>query len=187
MNMTLDREIIEEIDDGTVYLRKTSEKDAQFLYKSLKNKEIIKYMSLSSLPSLNHAKTLIERQQTYWDKYRQFNYIIKVKDGPIIHPIGAISLWNLDWHNNRGEIGIWIIPSFWNEGFGKKAIKLGKIIAFMHLKFNRLEAHIVSKNMRSLNLFLKSGFDKEGHLKQYLNLEGRYYDVYIVATLLEGF
>jgi ribosomal-protein-alanine N-acetyltransferase len=185
--MSIDREIIEEIDDGKVFLEKISETDAKFLYNSLQNEEIIRYMSLNSLPSLNHAKSLIKRHRIYWEKYQQFNYTIKVKERTSFRPIGSTSLWNLDWNNNRGEVGIWIIPSLWGEGFGKRALKLVKIAAFMHLNLNRLAAHIVTKNQRSLKLFFKSGFEKEGILKQYLNLNGKYYDVFVVATLQTEF
>jgi ribosomal-protein-alanine N-acetyltransferase len=185
--MSPNREIIEEIDDGKVYLRKISESDAQFLYNSLQKKEITRYMSLGPLPSLDHAKSLINDHQTYWDKYQQFNYIIRVRSRTTFRPIGSTSLWNLDWKNNRGEVGIWILPSLWGEGYGTRAISLAKIIAFMHLKLNRLAAHIVTKNNRSLKLFLKNGFKEEGKLKQYLNLNGTYFDVIVVAALREEF
>jgi RimJ/RimL family protein N-acetyltransferase len=185
--MSIDREIIEEINEGDLYLQKISDSDAQFLYKSLQNEQIIQFMSLKSLPSLNHAKSLIKRHQIYWEKNQQFNYTIKVKHRTSFRPIGSTSLWNLDWNNNRGEVGIWIIPSLWGEGFGTRAINLVKIISFMHLKLNRLAAHIVTKNTRSLELFLKSGFTNEGTLKQYLNLDGNYYDVFVVAALQSEF
>ncbi|TFF97058.1 MAG: N-acetyltransferase [Promethearchaeota archaeon] len=185
--MSLDREIIEEINDGRVYLEKISENDTPFLYNSLKNEEIVKYMSLNPLPSLNHAKKLIKRHKMYWEKYEQFNYIIKLKDRTTFRPIGSTSVWNIDWGNNRAEIGIWIIPSLWGEGFGTRAIKLVKIISFMHLKLNRLEAHIVTINKRSLQLFLKGGFKKEGLLKEYLNLDGVYFDVFLFAFLNSEF
>lgn len=185
--MSLDREIIEEIDDGKVFLQKISESDAEFLYKSLQNEEITKYMSLNPLPSVSHAKNLIKHHRKYWDEYQQFNYTIKIKDRTSFRPIGSTSIWNLDWKNNRAEVGIWLIPQVWGEGFGTRAISLAKIISFMHLKLNRLAAHIVTKNQRSLKLFLKSGFKKEGRLEQYLNINDTYYDVFVVAVLREEF
>lgn len=185
--MSSNREIIEEIDDGKVYLRKISHKDAQFLYDSLQHEDITQYMSLTSLPSVDHAKNLIKHHQKYWDKYQQFNYTIKIRDRTTFRPIGSTSLWNLDWKNNRAEVGIWVIPSLWGEGYGTRALNLAKIISFMHLKLNRLSAHIVTKNKRSLKLFLKSGFEKEGRLKQYLNINETYFNVFVVAALHEEF
>ncbi|MFX0042453.1 MAG: GNAT family N-acetyltransferase, partial [Candidatus Hodarchaeota archaeon] len=58
-----------------------------------------------------------------------------------------------------------------------------KIIAFNHLKLNRLEAHVAVDNIRSITLFKKGGFIEEGTLKQYLNFNGVYHDALILACL----
>ena len=181
--MFQDIEIIEEINDNNIFLRKISKNDARFLFNSLKQREITNYMSLGPLKTLDSSKRLIGNYLKYWSKFSQYNYIIEIKEGNMIKKVGSISLWNISWLHMRAEIGIWIVPDYWKQGIGEKAINLIKIIAFNHLKLNRLEAHVAVDNIRSITLFQKCEFIKEGILKQYLNFNEIYHDALILACL----
>ena len=66
---------------------------------------------------------------------------------------------------------------------GEKSVNLIKKIAFNHLKMNRLEVYIAKDNKRSISLFEKCGFNKEGILRQYLNSEGNFHDAVIIACI----
>ncbi|MFX1316429.1 MAG: GNAT family N-acetyltransferase [Promethearchaeota archaeon] len=181
--MFQDIEIIEEIHDSNIYLRKISKIDAKFLYNSLKQREITNYMSLGPLKTYESSKRLIGNYLKYWDNFSQYNYIIEIREGIMINSTGSISLWNINWHHRRAEIGIWLVPDYWNLGIGEKAINMIKIISFNHFKLNRLEAHIAIKNKRSISVFKKCNFIEEGTLHQYLNFDGKYYDALILACL----
>ena len=182
--MTFDVEIIEEISDGNLFLRKVSKPDSDFFFKSLNEKNLTTYLSLGPMKSLEHSKGLIKNYLRYWDKYIQFNYIIELHNVDLIK-IGSISLWNVNWQHQRTQIGVWLIPSFWGKGLGKRSLNLIKKIAFNHLKMNRLEAYIALENKRSISLFEKCGFKSEGTLKQYLKFQGNYNNALIMACLKE--
>ncbi len=177
-------EIIEEINLNEIYLRKISKKDGPFFYKSLRDKNVITFLSLGPLLSKRHSKELVSEYLKSWEKNLQYNYIIELRDN-LINKIGSASLWNVIWHHKRAEIGIWLIPEYWNQGYGKKALNLIKLIGFNHLNLNRLEAHVATENLYSLSLFKSSGFQEEGRLKQFLNLRGKFHDVFILAALNE--
>jgi ribosomal-protein-alanine N-acetyltransferase len=176
-------DIVEEINEEDVFLRKIRVTDTHFLYESLKNKTLTKYMVLRAANSLKDSKALIKKQLEYWKNRRQFNYIIESQKGKKNNPIGLVNIWNINWRHKRAELGIWIVPVHWHQGYGKKTIELIKLIAFHHLEFNRLEAHVLPQNKRSLNLFLACGFKKECLLPQYLKLRGLFYDVILLAIL----
>ncbi|MBY8985432.1 MAG: GNAT family N-acetyltransferase [Candidatus Lokiarchaeota archaeon] len=175
-------EIVEEINDGPLFLRKIKKNDAKFFYTSLNEKNLITYLSLGPLATLEASKRLIRKYLRFWDKYAQYNYVIELRESSIVS-IGTINLWNLNWRHERGEVGIWIIPSYWNKGYGEIALNLIKDIGFIHLKLNRLEAHIALENKRSIFLFKKCEFKEEGRLKQYLNFQGIYHDALVLACL----
>ena len=181
-------DIIEEINQGNqnLFLRKIKQNDAVFIFESLKEESISKYLSLGPLVSVDHSKKLIKNYLKFWDQKLQFNYIIETRgfnSGKDIKRVGAVSLWGLSWLHSRTEIGIWICSKYWNMGFAKKALNLIKIVSFGHLNLNRIEAHIAVENIRSTKLFKKSGFKEEGTLKQYLNFKGTYHDAVILAYL----
>lgn len=184
--MVVNSDIIEEISDGNLILRKISKNDVDFFFKSLNEKNLTTYLSLGPLKSLEQSKGLIKNYLRYWDKCLQFNYIVELHNLEVMK-IGSISLWNVNWQHQRTQIGIWLIPSFWGKGFGEKSINLIKKVAFNHLKINRLEAYIALENQRSVSLFEKCGFNREGMLKQYLNFQGKYHNTVIVALLKDDF
>ncbi|MFX0082472.1 MAG: GNAT family N-acetyltransferase [Candidatus Hodarchaeota archaeon] len=175
-------EVIDEINDGKIYLKKITKDDAEFFFDNLSKKDLITYLSLGPLNTLEESKRLVRRYIKYWEQYAQYNYIIELKEPPTSR-IGSISLWNINWRHNRAEVGIWINRLNWNKGYGKKALNLIKIIAFNHLKLNRLEAHIAIDNQKSINLFEKCGFKREGILEGYLNFHGMYHDAIVLACL----
>jgi RimJ/RimL family protein N-acetyltransferase len=174
-------EVIEEVNDGNLYLRKISKEDTTFFYKSLKNRDMTNYLSLGPLLSYEHSRRLIKNYLKSWTNYIQFNYVIELKENKKKSRIGSVSLWNINWLHQRSGVGIWILPIFWERGFGTKTISLIKIIGFNHLKLNRIEAQIALKNERSIKMFKKSGFIEEGTLKEYLSINGEFQDALSVA------
>ncbi len=176
-------DVIEEINIDDLYLRKVSIEDASFFHDSLREKIMTKFLSLGPLKDIDHSKKLIKNYQKYWKEYIQYNYIIEKEVGGKRNNVGSISIWNISWLHRRAEIGIWINLKYWNQGIGKKAINLIKNIAFIHLKLNRLEAHIAIDNQRSIKLFKTCDFKEEGILKKYFNFEGTFSDAVLIACL----
>lgn len=181
--MLHDINVIEEINEKNLYIRKISKEDASFFYESLKDKDLTNFLSLGPLRSLDYSKRLIKNYLKYWNKYIQFNYIIELRDGSKDPRAGSVSLWNVSWQHKRAEVGLWLIPDYWRKGIGKTALDMIKKIAFYHLKLNRLQAHIATENKRSINTFTNSGFVQEGELKEFLNLNGKFHNAIILAFL----
>ena len=179
INLVKEVEVVEAISDDSISLRRLTKEDAKFFYESLKNEEITYYLALGPLHSIDHAKKLIKNYIKYWEQYQQFNFIIKNNTSKL----GSISLWNISWLHQRAEVGIWILPEYWAQGFGKRSIELIKIIAYNHLFLNRLESHIAIQNNRSIKMFKSCGFKEEGILKEYLKLNGRFQDAIILSHL----
>ena len=177
-----EKDIVEEINDQHLFLRKISKEDAEFLFDSLKQKSVNQYLSLGPLSSLEHSKRLIEKYLRSWEKLRQFNYTIELKEGNPRKKVGTISLWNLNWLHRRAEIGVWLTGSdYFNKGIGTRAVGLIKNMGFIHLKLNRIEAHTAVENVNSIKLFKKCGFKEEGILKEYIKLQGEYHDAVVLA------
>jgi ribosomal-protein-alanine N-acetyltransferase len=176
-------DIIEEINDKKLYLRKISKDDSFFLFESLKDKRTTHFLSLGPLRTLETSKKLIKGYLKAWVKYLQFNYIIELRESKITKKIGSVSIWNISWYHRRADIGIWILPDFWNKGIGKRALILIKNISFFHLNLHRIEAHIAIDNIRSINLFKSLQFVEEGVLNEYLYLDGKYSNAILLACL----
>lgn len=176
-------EIIVELDDYILHLRKIGKDDVQFFYESLAHDQITNYLSLGALQSLEHARRVIKNYLKSWDKLLQFNYVIELKDSNPEEKIGLVSLWNISWLHRRAEVGIWLLPKYWKYGYGKKSVNLIKIIGFNHLFLNRIEAHVAIENSNSIKMFKSSKFEEEGILRQYLNLNGKFQDALVLSCM----
>ena len=180
----LNEKVVEEINENDLYLRKISKEDAEFLFDSLRKKEINQYLSLGPLSSLKHSYRLVDNYLESWKKYSQFNYIIELREGNARKKVGSISLWSLNWLHNRAEVGVWLAsPEYFNMGMGTRALNLIKNVGFIHLNLNRIEAHTAVENENSIKLFKKCGFKEEGLLKDYIRLQGEYHDAVVLACL----
>lgn len=172
-------DIVEAINSDSIHIRRLDKDDAKFFYYSLLDKKITNYLSLGPLKSLEHAKKLVKSYIKLWEQYQQFNYIITCDS----NKLGSISLWNVSYLHKRAEVGIWILPKYWDQGFGKKSIELIKVIAYQHLHLHRLESHIAIENLRSIEMFKSCGFKEEGLLKDYLYLRGEFLDAKVLSHL----
>ena len=85
---------------------------------------------------------------------------------PLLEFIGTATL-RLKRNYLTAELGIMIgEKSYWGKGLGKTAIDLITTHVFSELDIRKITAGVYSRNVRSLNAFLKAGFTIEGVLKQ---------------------
>ena len=113
---------------------------------------------------------------------KQIRFIIELYEEPHT-PIGVADLYDFDPHNNRAAIGILIDAPFQRKGHASQAIALMEEYAFSFLKMHQLYAHVPQKNQASLRLFVKSGYDRRGVLKDWLCSHDGYQDVFVMQKI----
>lgn len=74
------------------------------------------------------------------------------------HIVGCIDLYELDIHNLRAGIGIYIIDEYRNSGLGSESINLIENYASEFLNLRLLYAIVASTNLPSLAIFRKNRF-----------------------------
>ena len=62
------------------------------------------------------------------------------------------------------------------KGYAEEGVKAGIDYIFGTLKLHRIEANIMPRNDRSINLVTKLGFENEGLSKKYLKINGKWED-----------
>ncbi|WP_411334555.1 GNAT family N-acetyltransferase [Metabacillus indicus] len=67
-----------------------------------------------------------------------------------------------------GRIGYTIHNQHWKKGYGSEAVKEALTIAFQHLKFHRIEAHINLDNAASVRLAERAGMEYECTRKAFI-------------------
>lgn len=78
-----------------------------------------------------------------------------------------------------GRIGYSIHNQYWRKGYGKEAVNEALTIAFTHLNFHRIEAHINLDNPASSNLAESVGMKYECTRKGFIFEHGEWTDHFI--------
>jgi RimJ/RimL family protein N-acetyltransferase len=74
-----------------------------------------------------------------------------------------------------------------NKGYGTEAIRCLLRFGFDDLNLNRIYLHVFSTNTPAIRVYEKSGFMREGLLRQAAYINGRYVDVVMMGILKEEF
>ena len=88
-----------------------------------------------------------------------------------------LTLKDIDWNNQRGELGYSVNPKHWGKGIASEAAALGVDYAFRQIDLHSLVAQILPDNQASQRIVWKLGFRQESHFKEAILYEGQYYDL----------
>jgi RimJ/RimL family protein N-acetyltransferase len=92
--------------------------------------------------------------------------------------IGGLSLYVVDWTGRDSFVGIFIGErEHWGKGYGTDAMRLLLQYAFTELNLWRVSLGVFQYNPRAIRSYEKVGFCHEGRMRQYLNHEGKRWDI----------
>lgn len=71
----------------------------------------------------------------------------------------------------------------WGKGYGREAITLTLNYGFDELNLHRIQLSVFEYNTRGIALYEKLGFRREGVFREFMQREGRRYDMYLYGLL----
>ena len=161
-------------------LRQIKQEDIQSIYSGLSNPEVIKYYGIS-FGSLEATE-----EQMIWYKNLEQNetgiwWAISSLDNNIFYGAGGFN--NLNKEHKKAEIGFWLLPEFWRNGFMQEAFPIICNYGFEKLKLNRIEGYVESENKNCKKAIEKMNFNLEGTMREYEIKNGEYLNVDIYSKL----
>ncbi|MBD2039668.1 GNAT family N-acetyltransferase [Microcoleus sp. FACHB-672] len=98
--------------------------------------------------------------------------------------IGVIEFEGILWTHQVSWMSIAIgNRSNWGKGYGYDAMQLALVFAFDELNLYRVQLTVFSYNERAIALYEKLGFHREGVYRQFLQRDGKRYDMYLYGLL----
>jgi ribosomal-protein-alanine N-acetyltransferase len=82
--------------------------------------------------------------------------------------IGTVLYWHIEWENCKAEIGYEMLPEYQARGLMTEALKKVIEFGFEELKFREITAEPNERNVKSIRLLEKLGFDLTGTDGDYL-------------------
>jgi RimJ/RimL family protein N-acetyltransferase len=90
--------------------------------------------------------------------------------------VGGASLFAFDREHARAELGYWITPSAWGQGYAPEAAYALSRAAFRDLKLHRIEAGTFEFNEASGRVLGKVGFVREGLAREDIRKAGAFHN-----------
>ena len=98
--------------------------------------------------------------------------------------IGLVELDGISWANGVCGMSIAIGErGYWRKGYGQEAARLLLGFAFGELNLHRVQATILGYNERSIRMFERLGFQREGAFREFLHRDGQRFDMYLYGLL----
>lgn len=110
-----------------------------------------------------------------WKDERAWDYSIRSKDDPTRH-IGNISYWTVSKLGKIAEIGYWVRSDETSRGVCTEAVKLLLEETFNSMGYHKVVLRIAVGNDPSDRVAEKSGFTREGILREELLIRGNWVD-----------
>ncbi|MCA1059551.1 GNAT family N-acetyltransferase [Rossellomorea aquimaris] len=113
-----------------------------------------------------------------------FRFAIRLKDDGRI--IGFVELDGILWTHRVGWVSILIgDEKSWGSGIGREAMECLLAYAFHELNLYRIQLTVFSYNERAIRLYESLGFMKEGSYRQFLQRDGKRYDMFLFGLLAD--
>ena len=168
------------INTERLLLREINEGDLKNVFLGLSNDEVTKYYAVS-FKSPEETKTQMEWYKNLRREKTGIWWAICSKENQTFY--GAIGYNDLDAEHQKAEIGFWILPKFWRQGFIKEALLPIIRYGFEKLKLHRIEAYVESENENSARALKSLSFNYEGCLRDCELKDGRFISLDVYAII----
>lgn len=141
-------------------------------------------LGASEPPRLYSAKATQAWLEKLLEGDAKFTFTIHTLD--VDRLIGDIGLDGIDWLHGDTYVGIQIgEKGCWGKGYGTDAMRIILRFAFTELNLRRVSLTVFDYNPRAIRSYEKAGFVHEGRMRQFLQREGRRYDMLFMGILRE--
>ena len=166
-----------------IELREMQASDADLLFEWENDRSFWHLSNTTRSFSMEDIVSFIEStKDIYLDEQLRLMIVLNAEE----RAIGTLDLFDCDFHNKRGGIGILIADAEdRRRGFGFESLEMIKLYAKDVLHFKQLYANILKSNTESIALFEKVGFVKCGEKKEWINREDRFEDEWMFQVMLK--
>lgn len=160
--------------DGVVALRPPSDKDLDAIDRGIHDPDVVQAFGHSILSPME----VLELNRARWSEGTGATFAIcDGRDNALGH------VWVNLADKRRGSVGYWLLPEARGQGLASRAVRLVSAWALRQLGLVRLGLFAEPANGASLRVAERCGFQREGILRSYDEIDGRPVD-YVVLSLL---
>jgi len=169
------------LETDRLILREIKPEDVKEVYEIRASKDVMKYFGKDPLKSIKDAEELIKITTDGFKNKEGIRWGITLKGSDKL--IGSGGIWRILKPHLRGEIGYELSPDYWQKGIMSEAIAEMIRFSFEKMNLHTIEANLDPANIASIKLLEKSGFVKEGHIKESYYQNGAFTDTAVYSII----
>jgi len=162
-------------------LREIKPEDVIEVFEIRASKDVMRYFGKEPLKSITEAEELIKMTTDGFKNKEGIRWGITFKGADKL--IGSGGIWRILKPHLRGEIGYELSPGHWQKGIMTEAIAEMVRFSFDKMNLHTIEANLDPANIASIKLLEKSGFVKEGHIKESYYQNGAFTDTAVYSII----
>lgn len=164
-----------------VNLRWVTEQDAEALFAVFSSPQVTRYWSWPAYVEVDQARKLVDQIHRCFEEQTLFQWGVARKEDDVV--IGTCTLASIDRTHKRAEIGFALGNESWGEGYMSEAITALLEDSFPRMDLHRIEADVDPRNLSSIRLLERMGFQKEGYLRERWHVDGEIQDALYYGLL----
>jgi [ribosomal protein S5]-alanine N-acetyltransferase len=175
---------INAIETQRLVLRELTSEDLDSIHRVKENEEVVKYLTWGP-NELTQTKSSLEKQIRLQEDSDRKIYVLGIVVKESRELIGNCLLIVNDFRT--AEIGYFIHPDFWRDGYGTETTKALIGFGFKSLRLHRIIATCDPENIYSTKVLIKAGMRQEGHFIKSQYVKGTWKDNLLFGILNEEY
>ena len=163
-------------------LRPLTEADAAAMLFLRSDAEMMRYVGREKTQTLDEARQFIARTTALLATNEGIMWGLCSVHAPA-QLLGNICLWNIQPAHHCAELGYALHRHHWGQGLMSEAVAAVVGYAFEELRLHRVEAHLHPANAASARLLARSGFEREGLLRESFYFAGSFSDTLVYGRV----
>lgn len=165
------------LETNQLMFRRYTMDDLAFVEELVTNENVMKYIGSGVVKDRNYAIQLIERMIEQYNNFDDYglHVLVHKESGKRIGHAGLVAQIIDDAFEM--ELGYWIHPDFWGQGYGTEAAHALKRYAEQELELERYVSAIQVGNVASQKIALQNGMK----LEKQIEMEGKQVEIYVNA------
>ena len=140
----------------------------------------------SSAHRMQSAKSTAKWMEKEVEEISPSGYYFSIRTLAEDKLIGELGLDVVNWSGRDAFVGLGIGETeYWSKGYGTDVMNVLLRFAFTEINLRRVTLTVFEYNPRAIRSYEKAGFRHEGHLRNYLNREGRRWNEMYMGILRE--
>ena len=165
------------LETNRLIFRRYTMDDLAFVEELVTNENVMKYIGSGVVKDRNYAIQLIERMIEQYNNFDDYglHVLVHKESGKRIGHAGLVAQIIDDAFEM--ELGYWIHPDFWGQGYATEAAHALKQYAEQELELERYVSAIQVGNVASQKIALQNGMK----LEKQIEMEGKQVEIYVNA------